>query len=233
MQRWECFESQVSSREAQVRLLPEHRLLLGLGEHTQGCPQEELLLEPAPPPCSLQCCKAQSRGDRAVPSWVSIRASRRPRPHGKKAVSFPLGLSEPVRVCPHLAAQVQQAEAGPRRCQLTREALGREREAPTGLQLRECTLSGRSLPLWSSGSCRAYCAQHQDSATAAKRQRVPCPSHSKAQICQARLSRCPHSSPSVHETRLGSGHRGSKGRGSWVTSLKPEDDQNRRHNFQG
>ena len=49
VQRWECFESQVSSREAQVRLLPEHRLLLGLGEHTQGCPQEELLLEPAPP----------------------------------------------------------------------------------------------------------------------------------------------------------------------------------------
>lgn len=63
------------SREAQVRCLPKHRLLLGRGEHTRGCPPRKMLLEHAPPPCSLQRCKAQSWGDRAVPSWVSIRAS--------------------------------------------------------------------------------------------------------------------------------------------------------------
>lgn len=68
----ECIKSQVRGREAQVRLLPRARLLLSLGEHTQGRPPRRAL------PSHIPCDAAQPRAgeDGAVPGWVSIRASR-------------------------------------------------------------------------------------------------------------------------------------------------------------
>lgn len=223
-------------REAQVRLLPRARPPLSLGERTQGqtprrarksCLWRALLSHI---PCDVAQPRARETGP--CPAGSPSELPGRPRPHGNGAASLRAGAERPVRVCPHLAAQVRQADTGPRRCRLTCEGLSREQEAHRAAAER-VTLSGRSLLHLFSGPSRARSAQRQGPATAAKRHRTPHPSHSKLQSCRTRLSRCQHSSPNVHQMRCGSGHRGSKGGGSWVTSLKPGDDQNRKLNFQG
>lgn len=202
------------------------------GAHTGMPPQEDASGARSSTmfPAALQSPELGRQGRAQLGLHQSFLAS--PDPTGTKQFLFPLGLSEPVRVCPHLLHKSRGrgwASTLPTHMRRPQQGAG----GPQGLQLRQRARSGRPLLHLSSGAHRAHCTQRQDSATAAKRQRAPHPRHSEPQNCQTRLSRCHHSSPNVHETRLGPGHGGCKGRGSWVTSLKPEDDQNRRHNFQG
>lgn len=113
----ECFKSQVRGREAQVRLLPQARLLLSLGEHTQGRPPRRArksclwraLLSHVP--CGAAEPRAREVGP--CPAGSPSELPGRPRPHGNRAASLPTGAERPVRVCPHLAAQARQADAGP------------------------------------------------------------------------------------------------------------------------
>ena len=181
-------------------------------------------------PCSAAKPRAGETGP--CPAGSPSELPGQPRPHGHKAVSFPAGAERTCQGLSTPAAQVQRQRPGldAANSQVKASAgSGRPPRAAAETASAVRTPPATLVPWCPPGTLRTA----PGLCLAAKRQRAPHPSHSEPQNCQTRLSRCHHSSPNVHETCLGPGHGGSKGRGSWVTSLKPEDDQNRRHNFQG
>ena len=94
----ECVKSQVRGREAQVRLPPRARLLLSLGEHTQGRPPRRArksclwraLLSHIP--CDAAQPRARETG--LFPAGSPSELPGRADPMGTEQLLFPLGLSD-------------------------------------------------------------------------------------------------------------------------------------------
>ena len=112
-------------------------------------------------PAALQSPELGRQGRAQLGLHQSFLAS--PDPTGTKQFLFPLGLSEPVRVCPHLLHKSRgrgRASTLPTHRRRPQQGAG----GPQGLQLRQRARSGRPLLHLSPGALRAHCAQRQDSA---------------------------------------------------------------------
>lgn len=176
---------------AQVRLFARAQAAAQAWGDTQGCPRKSCFWARSST-TFLQRCKAQSRetGRAQLGLHPELPGGQTPR---EESSFFPAGAERTCQGLSTPAAQVQQAEAGPG-CQLTREALGRA-EAPRGLQLRGEMHAVRAAPatlvFWFLLGILCTAPGPLPQQPSAKGALPKC---SKPQICQARLSRCPHSS---------------------------------------